>query len=523
MLINRKEANRTAVCENGNRVSHAPHGYVAILSLKCLFFLFLAPSCSEDDMLAFALDTAPPRVVAAFPPDGMKQMAPDGKVWFLFDRGMDRPQTERAFSLTGPEGEIHGAFEWKGDRRVEFTPSRRLNSGGQYMVRLASSAESGSGKDLKEEYRAHFSLSADTSGPTLLRSRPKHRAQGVAPDSSIELDFSEPVSFSSLENGISVSPSFAYVLSLKDDGSTVVINPNSALSRGLNYDISLTQSIRDRQGNDLIDPETVSFRVGQDSNPEIQSVSADDVQLTAGQLTHGISKDCDLVIQFSEPMEAPSVEAEVDLSPDVAILKSWNSNTDRLTLDPESPLSSETDYELTLPASLTDHSGNEIVNPGKYPFVTNASDSQHPEVVLIQQGLADPPGIVDGAEITRNYRPDPELPDYGIVDTSHVIDVDRDEAGIDQALVFRILFNRDMELASLHEGIEFIPVLNTGSSEIAVHSIQFGTDSNEVLVIASWTPTGSSESPVYALQISTKAKDSRGNPLQDRFRRYLAF
>ena len=80
-----------------------------------------------------------------------------------------------------------------------------------------------------------------------------------------------------------------------------------------------------------------------------------------------------------------------------------------------------------------------------------------------------------------------------------------------------------MELASLHEGIEFIPVLNTGSSEIAVHSIQFGTDSNEVLVIASWTPTGSSESPVYALQISTKAKDSRGNPLQDRFRRYLAF
>ncbi len=483
----------------------------------------LTSSCKEEDLTDILLPgiSSPPVILAAYPPDGTQGLDRTQGFWVVFDQPMDERQTERAFTLTGPSGRIQGAYSWQNGTRMEFTPSRQLDDAGQYFVRVAASAESIAGIDLESEYRATFSLSADTEGPSIVSSIPADGEQGVAVDSDIEITFSEAVDFASLQNGINLSPSVSFVIAMSPDGRTVTIQPSSNLVVGIRYTLSLTEDIQDLDGNPLANPDVISFFTGTDFEPpEILSVTVAGQTLTPGTTTTGIDKNGPIVVQFSEPMSEMLTEGGVRLSPSADVDISWNPAGDTLTLDPIA-LDSEESYEISISDSAEDLAGNKLSNPGDYPFFTNAANSTHPVVLSVQQDRVTLPNGTDGSEPAENYFP--VLVDYGIVDISHTADMDPSAGTPEEALVFRVLFDKDMRLTSLYESLSFVPVIDTGGSSISVHSIVFGSSQSEIIIFASWTPAGSTSSPVYALQFSTEASDTDGNTLEEQFRRYLSF
>ncbi|MBI41076.1 MAG: hypothetical protein CMF59_15875 [Leptospiraceae bacterium] len=487
-----------------------------------LMVAVLFSGCKEERMLESILPVSgtAPRIIAAYPPDGQKGL--QGKaLWVLFNQPMDRSQCERAFSITGPRGDIQGAFSWKGDIRMEFLPRGELEAG-KHLMRVATSAEGKDGLDLREEYRSHFYPSRDHKQPSFLNSEPSDGSQGVSENADLRLHFSEAVTMGSLRNGIRTSPTFRFSLERENQGATAVVQPIDSLIQGQTYDVTVKDTIQDSDGNHLANPDEISFRVGSDFEiPEVLSVSAGERTLPEGLTTSGVSKHDSLTIQFSEPMARDVTESAISLSPASLSRKSW-SHPDQLTLEPEAPLQSQIQYRLTIANDIQDLAGNRIIDAEEYPFITDASDSRPPAVEVLQQVAVDLPGGIDGAQPVSDYFPDPELPDYGIVDTAHQADLN-DEPGLSRALVFRILFSRDMSLTSLYESLTFIPIIDAGGSDLEVHTIRFLQNQNEVLVLASWTPAGSESSPVFALEISTEAADTDGNHLESQFRRFLSF
>lgn len=500
-------------------------------SLGGLLAMALALSgsgCKEDDLTEFLIpgSASPPRVMAAYPPDGTKSLIPEQGIWILFDRPMDKGRTERAFSLTGPDGEIPGGFSWQARTRLEFHASRTLKEAGSYSIRVESSAESATGTDLNRQYRASFSLSADTKGPSLIHSRPGDGQEGVPKEAIPELEFSEPVSFASLDRGIQITPDFSYVLELESgtaESSTVKIRPASHLQTGLRYRIDLSRDIQDRHGNALQNPQVISFFTGSDhERPRIESVQLSGEELEAGKILDGAKKSGPLQIFFSEPMNTVQVEENLSVANASGNISniSWNNAEDTVTVSVS--LDSESYYEVRVDTGAEDRAGNSLSNPETFPFFTDAIDSRRPELLFVEQDRVTGPGPVDGSERLEDYLP--EIPDYGIVDASQTVDMD-ETTGLHEALVFRLLFDSDMEITSLYESLHFVPVLDTGNSELSLHSLKYGGEKNEIIVYASWIPPGqqASASPVYALQIESGATDTNDNEMGSRFRRFLSF
>ncbi|MEQ8350849.1 MAG: Ig-like domain-containing protein [Leptospiraceae bacterium] len=494
------------------------------LLLPVVFALmFLPGACSEKDVATSMLPgfQESPRVLASYPPDGMEGLDSNKGIWVLFDQPMDRTRTERAFGLTGSAGQVPGAFRWDAPGKLEFFPARSLD-GRKYLLRVGTKAESRAGLDLQQEYRAQFSTSVDSEGPELLDSVPSDGQQGVSKEVNIQLSFSEPISLEGLNDGLNLNPSMRYQLDLQDQGREIIIQPASHLIVGQRYTVSLNESIVDVSGNPLKSPTRISFLVGSDHNaPDISSVQVGEEDLSEGTVTANVSKYGPIRISFSEPVDPLAAEDGIRLSPEAEMDISWDESNSILSLNPQPSLSGESYYELSISEEVKDLAGNPLNNPGLFFFLTNARDSTAPRVSMIQQGKVSMPGGIDGAEPVTEYFPDPELPDYGIVDTAQLADTDNGEAGMRAALVFRILFTEDMQLTSLYEAIRFIPVIDTGGSELEVHSVSRGAEKNEAIVLASWTPAAGA-SPVYALEISTRALDSDGNALPERFRRYLS-
>lgn len=461
-----------------------------------------------------------PAIVAAYPPDGTNGIDAQEGIWVLFDQQMDEQQTERAFVISGPSGRINGSISWINSQRMSFQPSSPLTEAGEYFIVVSNTAESASGVDLQDEYRAAFSLSADTVRPDFVSSNPPNGAQGVSIDSQIILNFSEGIDFSSLQSGLNLSPDFLYTVNLSSDGRTVTITPSADLVSGLQYTLTITNSIKDIQGNTISNPQSISFFTGSDFlAPTINSVSIGAITLIEGLVTENVERTDSIRITFSEPMNQLATESNIEISPSFDYSTGWNVAGDTIEIIPQSPLLSEENYTLSIFDNASDLAGNTLNEQINFSFLTNGLNSTHPIVISVQQDRSNLPGGVDGAVRATNYFA--AMVDYGFADISHTVDINPDP-GLTEALVFRVLFDKNMKLTSLLEAISFIPVLNTGGSSLTIHSLQYGISQNEIILHAAWIPSGVG-TPVYALQISTDARDINDNRIQERFRRYISF
>lgn len=146
----------------------------------------------------------------------------------------------------------------------EFIPIQPLTFGTTYNVTIPNTIKDSIGNPLLQTYRIGFTVGSDFVQPTLTNIRSTTNTGnfvlnefaiigGFEKTDDFMIDFSESVLPSSLLTGITFSPSITFTIIENSGGANTsfIIRPNSNLSINQIYQIQVTNSVKDVQGNSL--------------------------------------------------------------------------------------------------------------------------------------------------------------------------------------------------------------------------------------------------------------------------------
>ena len=93
--------------------------------------------------------TNPPSVTSVYPADGATGVSLNSVAYAIFNRAMDKPTAEAAFSLkrTSDGAAVSGSFGWYGNALI-FDPDADLAPGTQYTASVSTAAKDLAGNPL---------------------------------------------------------------------------------------------------------------------------------------------------------------------------------------------------------------------------------------------------------------------------------------------------------------------------------------------------------------------------------------
>lgn len=351
--------------------------------------------CSLDAVTLYYNSDLPPRVVATSPAgtDVLKTV----NVEVTFNEAMDPTTTEAAFEVKDGFGDpVAGTFSWAGNKLV-FDPTADLSTEeakATHTVTVRGSAQDLAANGLDGDYdgTAEGTPDDDYSWSFTVGGPPKVSSYGptgidVPVGSVVRIVFSEPMDQASVVGAFSISPVVAGVKSW-DDAVTFVFDPDSDLDRDVEYTVTVADTATDLAGHALDgDKDGVpggnfswSFTVG--NPPHVDGNTPTDVMYPGGVPQSGVP----ITVSFDEDMDAGSVEDAFSISPAVPGNITWTGLTD-LTFTPDGQLGPSTAYTVTIAATATDTSGNQLAGDGvnegtpfSWGFTTEA-DATPPTVV----------------------------------------------------------------------------------------------------------------------------------------------
>ncbi len=497
-------------------------GWMATALLASLLSLL---SCSEKDMDMFLLpgEGEYPTVVGSYPVDGALGIDSGENIWVMFNMEMDQQKTQSSFRLSSAGGSVSGDFTWEGNKMV-FTPREPLSGADQYTMVVGRTSESSSGVDLGSDYIVRFYAVSDITRPRFVSSTPTNNESGVAVDTNITLRFSKPIDYSSIADGLSVSPSFIYTVSQSADLTEVIIHPSSALTQGT-YTVRVNKNLLDTGGNELYEEATIAFVVGTEfTAPAVLGVSSGGIAFTEGLITSGIERTSPIVIQFSETMDRSSAESAVNIIPSAGWTRSWNGTGDTLTLTFNPYLEPETYYTFNVDSTARDVAGNGLDTNYTYQFYTNGLNSLRPlvEGVFQERAASILPIGCAGVTATGTYTTSFALADFNLLDVAQIIDATG-------TCVFHveIRFNNPMVRSSLLSNMTFSQIIDPTAHTFQIYDIVLNSNVATLKITSDVVaPSDATVTPIYKLTVrggSTGVYDSNGNTMADDYVLYLSY
>lgn len=466
---------------------------------------------------------------------------------------------------------ISGTITWTAADTMQFTANQILESGIQYKLNLSTAAEDKSGNKLTTEKSLYFTTTALNANPVLtevntytgipaacnsgsgsiiniLSINANNVCTGNPVKNQVEFVFSEPMEKNSILNSVSFSPAtegtWQEITSMK-----YLFIPDSPFSFGERYTIRVSNTASDKQGQTMLNSESISFIAGQEDriHPAVLSVQLEkngdgdgcdpnspDLSLLTLQTGNEICISSYLDINFSEEMNAAKISS-VSISPSVNYQSYWyDSDTLRL-LVPEG-WKENTFYSIKIDRGFTDPAGNEIQSAFQAAFFT---EKIRPSVLAV--GLESQTSCLD-----VNSAGNLSGGDWNSVNcfwdrTMSILSAinykfrgGNSACGSDAKTDnFRIIFNKPMDINRTPSSVS-LKRISPPLSNI-IRSSWIWSDSNRVLTIsfaedrASGCPNHSAGSfdlwydsvydstlnnyPLYMLQVDPEAKDADGNSL----------
>ena len=227
---------------------------------------------TEPDTLNFTgvstPDLTPPEIINRSPFPGETSIGIGQSVTVTFSEPMDWISVENAFSWTGP-GDIDVPYDMNNmDANIFFfTPLSPLEYNTPYTVEFeASTAEDYSGNYLDAASWSFTTTNTpDTTPPTVVSTTPDDGAINVALDVTMQIEFSEPIDPSSMEEGgIIITPEMGDgIVTWTDGGSTLNFEPDNPLLDDTAYYLVIIEgAVRDFAGNFLSGNYSVTFTTG---------------------------------------------------------------------------------------------------------------------------------------------------------------------------------------------------------------------------------------------------------------------
>ncbi|MCR9145507.1 MAG: Ig-like domain-containing protein [bacterium] len=523
--------------------SHNIHSITIQITRFCARVLALGAivaggvACSQDDIESALLGVPPgsgglsPGVLITYPADRATGVSPSDEMWMLFSAEMDQEKTQEAFRLSSGSGTVNGRFRWEGPRMI-FTPLIPLSGTSEFVMTAGRQSETADGVDLGDDATVRFFVGADQQRPRFVTSNPVNGATGVPAGDNITVTFSEAVDFSSLSDGITISPSVLFTFTQSTDRTQASLVPASPLTPGT-YTVSVTGGIQDLSGNSLQNETTFAFVVGTDFiQPAITAVTTGGPALVNGVNTNGVDRSLPIVIQFSEPMDQTATESAIGLSPFVANTKTWNVASDQLTLTFSPALDSETNYTLTVDATARDTAGNALNQSYSYPFFTNAVASLQPQVSAVVQRSG-------GGAVCTNGLGTPAgttvLTNLGVLNTAEFFDIDPGataQCGLRIELTFQdsLTNPKAMVVSSVATNISWTPIIDPSANSQSIFLVEANpvgvSGSTIVVYIGGNFVKNPGDVPIYRLRVNGGAggaEDTNGNTLGTNYDLFLSF
>lgn len=494
-------------------------------------------ACNQDDLESLLLGVPPgaaglsPGVLITYPADRATGVNPADEMWLLFTAEMDREKTQEAFRLSSGSGTVSGRFRWEGARMI-FTPLLPLSGSSEFVMTAGRQSETKDGVDLGDDLTVRFFVGDDQQRPRFVTSNPANGATGVAAATNVTVTFSEAVDFSSLSDGITISPSVLFTFTQSSDRRQATLVPASPLTPGT-YTVSVTSGIQDLSGNTLQNETTFAFVVGTDFiQPAVTAVTTGGPALVNGVNTNGVDRSLPIVIQFSEAMDTAATESAIGLSPFVSNVKTWNVGNDQLTLTFSPLLASETNYTLSVDATARDVAGNALNQSYSFPFFTNALASLQPQVSAVAQRLGGGAVCTNGVGTPGGSA---ALVNLSVLGTAEFFDIDPGataQCGLRIELTFQdsLANPKAMVVSSVATNISWTPIIDPSANSQSIFLIEASpvgvSGSTIVIYIGGTFNKGVGDVPSYRLRINGGAggaEDTNGNTLGTNYDLFLSF
>lgn len=232
----------------------------------------------------------------------------------------------------------------------------------------------------------------DFTQPEIVSIYPSNMAT-VEKDVIIEVIFSTEMDTVKTANSFSLTSASGMVSGYfrwSDSGKRLSFQPKDVLRDSEVYTITISSSAEDKDGNDLREIATSVFYVNTDlDSPEIQSHSPDSNEIGILPDLSNLSPPGYIAIIFSEAIDPDTLYDGITISPAVQGIYAWDTTQRIITLSPIHDLIYGTTYTVTVRGSLTDISGNPLLEQYSFNF-TVGDDFEKPEVSSVYQDLPAP-------------------------------------------------------------------------------------------------------------------------------------
>jgi hypothetical protein len=246
----------------------------------------------------------------------------------------------------------------------------------------------------------------DVNAPVVVRVSPAAGATGASIGTPVVVQFSEPLDYASVYNGVTwTSGSTPVIFYLELEGATLTLNSFETLPYNMRQTIALPGTIKDRAGNALAATQWsfMTTSIVDNTPPVVVSTSPPD------RATR-VNVSANIVVTFSEAMNQHDLG--VDLEPWVGAgggAITWSTDGKTLTIDPLGQLADDQQYVLTIPpGGVRDLAGNTNVQ-GRVAVFTTGPALESGNIAGVIEGdpgsaADDPTGAIVTAETdTTNY------------------------------------------------------------------------------------------------------------------------
>lgn len=334
-------------------------------------------------------DTTAPLVSSTTPLAGATGVAFNTVVTASFSEAMDPLSISgTSFSLACPAGTaITATVGYASDGSIAtLTPAANLPPSTVCAASIATTARDAAGNALASPYNWSFTTGAapDTTAPTVISTVPVAGATGVALNTQVSANFSEPMNPASLSTssftlacpaGTARAGSVAY----SGSGKAASFSPAASLPASTVCAASISTGATDAAGNALAAALTWSFTTGAAGDTTAPTVSS----TNSADGAVGVCVNKTINASFSEPMDPLSITTAsftlaITGGASVEGVVAYDSATRIASFNPSANLigTPSTNYTATIKGGIggvTDLAGNALVADRISRFTTNAS------------------------------------------------------------------------------------------------------------------------------------------------------
>ncbi len=333
-------------------------------------------------------DVKPPEVSSVTPASNSVNVLVNTTITVRFSEAV-KVDTLRAdtLALSGPEGAVAATVApFSNGMGLVLRPLVNLQISSTYTLTILG-VEDLAGNPITTPFVTTFTTSSqsDLIKPTVVHINPPSNSSGVALNSTVELEFSEPINPSTITSEtvrLSNTKTSQYVpgtLNVDATGRIVTFVPSALLAVATPYRIYWTSGVMDVAGNSLASSGNSNFTTSLTEDglpPQVVAVNPADGAV-------GVPTNAVISVQMSEALDPISVTADtVVLESGAAAVPGTLSvvNGNLIKFTPLAPLLPDATYNLTLTA-VQDIAGNSMAAPVTIGFTTGGgTDTVKPQI-----------------------------------------------------------------------------------------------------------------------------------------------